>query len=238
MRFWRGALTLLCICTTGGACLADCGHSSVVIQGSETERIEACLALRQVREYFLSIGSKVQPEFRLEFLDEVFVDLPGPDEGQPGEKLRVSGMFDANRLLIQVTSADSKKQLERRPWGVGWGPEAANSFLRHELVHMAVSQLSRGRRHSFSRAWIEYIAYCIQFELMPESLRVRIMNANVEVEPFSAPEQVNDFVYSVNPDLFGLRAHLYTKINGGRQFIKQVIADQVSFSTSEINFIR
>lgn len=220
-------------CALAAPSLADCGSASVKITGTDLQREAACNALREVTEYFARIGLAVEPAFTLEFRDQVFIDVWDFDNPAKRGKMQVSGVFDASRRSITITSSTSPFREGRKPWKLPWGPEIASSILRHELTHMVLSHVLESRKSRPSRSWLEFIAYSVQFELMPAELRERVLALNAEVQPFPYPEMVNAMIYGIDPDQFGISSYLFAKANGGRAFIRRIIDGEVNFTTGE-----
>lgn len=214
----------------------NCGFDDVSIEGEPAEVERSCAALERVLEAFDTMGFRIEPKFSLVFKDRVFVEMLAEPSQPHGarELLQVSAFFDSRRKRIEVTSFDSAHQQDRRPWGVDWGPEIGESILHHELAHMATfAVLGEGYWH-ISRAWLEFIAYSVEFEVMGSSLKAQILATNTELDFFTNVWEVNSVLYSVDPDGFGLRSHLMTEANGGLEFIRRVIAGEVSFSRSDV----
>lgn len=214
----------------------DCGFAGVTVEGGPAEIERSCVAIARVLEAFAAMGFRIDPKFSLVFRERVFVDVVAEPRRADGEReaLQVSGFFDSRRRLIEITSFDSAYQRSRRPWGVDWGPQIAESILHHELAHMATFAVLGDGYSRIGRAWLEFIAYSIEFEVMSPPLKARILANNAELEGFASIWEVNGFVHNADPDGFGLRSHLMTQANGGLEFIRRVIAGDVSFSRTDV----
>lgn len=232
----RGAaalsMLLACICFARPA-IAACGHDRVSVAGTPAEIEAACAALADVRGYFQDLGFKVEPTVRIAFSDEVFISLYDPWGAVRPARLQVSAYYDATKRAISTTSPSSTKRGDRKPWGLEWGPDIALSILRHELSHMFSHEILGARYGRMSKPWLEFIAAAVQFDLMAPDLRARIRNGFPDAEPFAFPEQVNAMIYGFDPDEFALRAHIHTQANGGRAFIRRLLAGEAGFDTSE-----
>lgn len=239
MNLFRAAALLLSVgllAAPARAEEADCGFDGVTVDGEPAEVERSCAALARVLEAFDAMGFRVEPKFSLTFKEQVFVEMraQSPQPGGAPDLLQVSAFFDSRRKLIEVTSFDSAHQQDRRPWGVDWGPEIGESILHHELAHMATfAVLGEGYWH-LSRAWLEFIAYCVEFEVMSPSLRGKILANNADLEPFAGVWEVNGFLHGVDPDGFGLRSYLMAEANGGLDFIRRIIAGEVPFSRNDV----
>lgn len=212
--------------------LADCGYDGVAIAGTATEIADTCRALSEVLDYFAQIGFKIQPNFKIMFSERVFIDIYDAQTQKITSKVQVSAFYDAGRNTIEATSASSPFQKERKPWGVEWGREISYSIVQHELIHGVVHQILSNSYSRTAKAWLEYVAYSVQFEIMSPDLRNRIAFNNPNIGPFDRPDQVNDMIHAFDPDLFGLRAHLFTQANGGRDFIRRILTSEVEFVTA------
>lgn len=205
--------------------LADCGAAGVEVVGTDEEVAVACDALDDVRDYFGRLGFTLEPSVEISFQEEVLLEV---DEG---DDYRVSGCFIAPLHRIEVTSWTSASQAERRPWGVDWGREIVASITRHELVHMAISEVLGEQDQRVGVPWHEFIAYAVQFELMDPTLRGRILESYADLSPFTSPDHVNVFLHGADPDAFGVRSYLYAQERGGIDFIRSILAGDVSFDT-------
>jgi hypothetical protein len=232
----RKSVFLLCIVFSASAPAAaengNCGFQLVTIKGTAVEVEQSCAALAKVLQTFAAIGFRIDPEFRLIFKDQVFVERL--DQAGQLDALRVLGFFDSRRSLIEMTSFQSSHQEERRPWGVIWGPEIAGSILHHELAHMATFAVLGDGYWRTDPSWLEFIAYSIEFEVMDPSLRAQILANNPSAEAFEGVLKVNPMLHGADPDRFGLRSYLMTRDKGGLEFIRRVLAGEVDFSTSDI----
>ncbi len=213
---------------------ADCGFDGVTIVGTATEIADGCRALSGVLGYFSRNGFSVEPHIKIVFKERVFVDLYDAQTLRIASRAQVSGFYDAQRMTVEIASASSPFQRDRKPWGIKWGREIAYSILQHELAHSVTHQILGTGYSRAAKAWLEFIAYSVQFEIMTPELRGAILQANPGINAFDRPEHVNDMIYGFNPDLFGLRAYLFTQASGGREFIRKIIAGEVTFETAPL----
>jgi hypothetical protein len=213
---------------------AECGHERISISGTPVEAAEACRALDAVLGYFRDVGVVVEPAFELVFKDRVVILLPDLAGSGVPRPTQVSGYYDAARRRLEVTTAKSPHKKDRSPWSIAWGPEIAFSILQHELVHMVVYAHLGMRAGQLSGAWHEYIAFAVQLDLMPASLRRRILDSHPTIQAFEHPEWVNPIHYAMDPDAFAIRAYRHAEANGGRGFIRRLLRQEVDFSTREL----
>lgn len=84
------------------------------------------------------------------------------------------------------------------------------------------------------KAWHEFIAYAVQFDLMDPMLKHKVMQNYPGVEPFEHPENVNQFVHAFDPDKFGVCAYLFAQSRGGADFLREILNDDESIYTGWI----
>jgi hypothetical protein len=221
---------------------AVCGYEGVSVSGTNEEIADACQALDEALSYFKRLNFQPKPEqLSIVFRDHVEIDVYlqdyGPAGGQPAGKSEVSGFFNFRRNELQITSGRRELHRERRPWGIAWGNAIAYSILQHELAHAVVASLLGSKYQKFGKAWHEFIAYAIQFDLMDGGLKSKVLANYPDAEPFRYPESVNAIVHAADPDAFGVAAYLFTEANGGLAFIGKILTREVPFSTEEFEFL-
>jgi hypothetical protein len=217
---------------------AECGHARVTIMtGSDDEKAGACKALNEVLGFFAEIGFRIDPEVSIFFSDQVFIDLFGPTSRSPTARGQVSGYYDAGKKKVEVTTGSSRHRKNRRPWNESWGPQVAYSILHHEITHMAI-QHSLGERYGrMAKAWVEFMAYSVQFYLMDAALRERILTSYTALRPIERPEEINPFLYIADPDAFAVAAFLYCEAHGGRALIGRLLSGTSGFNTDELLWV-
>lgn len=220
--------------------MAACGHNGVSVAGTAEEIADACRALEEVLSYFKKIGFQLDPEVSISFQDQVYIDMYlqtyGPAGKEPVGREEVSGTFNSNRKELQITSGRRELRRERRPWGIEWGQPIAYSILQHELAHAVVAGLLGSEYQKLGKAWHEFIAYAVQFDLMDRGLKSAVLANYPHAQPFAFPASVNSIVHCADPDAFGVSAYLYTEANGGAPFIGRILAKQVPFGTGEFEY--
>ncbi|MBN8542142.1 MAG: hypothetical protein J0L82_17250 [Deltaproteobacteria bacterium] len=158
---------------------STCDPSRIRIeQATSLEQKSACVAIRQLEDFFLKMAAPVTLDVTLKFENEVFLPLASTG----GEKTRVYGYFDSDKFEVVQSHFRSAYQVGRRsPWSLKWSDALAHSFLLHELSHLAVMKYlkSIGRsERQVAPEWHEAIAYTIQFLLMDSRLRNQIFEKN------------------------------------------------------------
>jgi hypothetical protein len=221
MRF-RSALFALLAAGLATACVtreapANCGHKGVEV--AYTHRADlgvACDALGEILAYFRRIGFDFEPRFSLSFAD--------PSEGKPAQGVLSYGYVDLRSSMIVVYSSTSSE-----PWGLPWNRKLAGSFLRHELVHIAVWQiLGREAAKRLAPEWHEFIAYAVQLDLMDPELRGEVLAKLPDVRAFAELSEVNEFTYGMNPDVFAVAAYLTYRERGAAEFVRRLLRGEIT----------
>jgi len=203
--------------------VAACGYDTVEISGSPEEAEIACDALEDVLTFFSELGFAIVPTVAIHFKDRVFCDFQGQDPARESCSVQVSGLYDHNRKVVEITSAKSPFREDRTPWGIDWGAEISYSILQHELTHMAVGEILGDKFRNLSAPWHEFIAYAVQLELMSPSLLSRALDVLPGAAAFTGTEQVHSISHAMDPDAFAIRSFLYAKDHGGGQFIVEIL---------------
>lgn len=221
--------------------LAACGYAGVAVSGTAEEIADACRALEDVLGYFRKIGFRPDPVVDISFQDQVHIDMYPhtyePAGKQAVDRNEVSGSYNFRLRELQITSGRRDIRRERRPWGIAWSQPIAYSILQHELVHAVVANLLGREYQKFAKAWHEFIAYSVQFDLMDRELKNKVLANYPDARAFQFPENVNPIVYAADPDEFGVSSYLFTEANGGPRFIGQLLVKEVPFSTHEFEFL-
>lgn len=228
---------MLLIVGSGQASFAACGHERVTVSGLPEEVEDTCRAMGQVLAYFKQLGFKPDLQATIIFHERVYIDMYDVRAEKIVGREQVSGFFNRRANEVQITSGHRGVARIRKPWGIEWGRAIAYSILQHELVHATTAAALGSDFDKMDRAWHEFIAYAVQFDLMESELKRSVMANYPGIEPFEYPENVNQLMHAADPDTFGVRAHLFAKENGGRAFIKNVLENEIDFSTRKLDFI-
>lgn len=190
---------------------ANCGYWGVEIASTDrTEVGAACEALTDTIAYFRKAGFRVEPNFTLTFEER--------NTGSSAGRLLTHGHFDPRAARIVVYRSSSIA-----PWGLPWNKKLAASFLRHELVHMAVWQIIGSDPERLPREWHEFIAYAVQLELMDRELLGELLGKVANAGPFANLSQVNEFTYAMNPEVFAVAAYETYRERGAERFVRQLL---------------
>lgn len=194
---------------------------------TEIETAQTKIAYKKLVDYFLKLGITISPKIKVVFEDEVFtVDAEG-------QRTQVYGYFDTDKEEIHLMHFKSEGQSGRFVWRIDWSDEMASSFLLHELAHlMTVSALGHDFK-KLNRAWHEWIAYSIQFELMPVKLRGEILKKFPAAESsfFENFQSVNVMNYGFDPETFAVRSWRSYRHWGGIKFLKLLLNGKVHLPT-------
>ncbi len=191
-----------------------CGHAQVRLVNAQLRHVaQACAALRDVLTYFGELGLAFEPTVAIEF---------GVLSHEAEGWFRSHGSFDARALSIRLNDAAGF-----RAWGIPAQGALGDSFLRHELAHLAVDvilgeQISRVPRH-----WQEFVAYAVQFELMSSPLRETILAANRDIGAFDELAYVNEFIYVSAPEAFAIAAYKTYVARGRGKLLRQILTFEI-----------
>lgn len=219
---------------------AACGYDAVSVSGTSEEAADACRALAEVLSYFEKIGLQPNPSVSISFENQAYIEVFQQTHELRKEsvgKSPVSGYYDFRRMELHITSGRREVPRERKPWGIEWDRPIAYSILQHELVHAVVASLLGNGYQQLAKEWHEVIAYAVQFHVMEDGVRRRVLANYPGAKPFQFPENVNPVVYAADPDEFGVSAYLFTEANGGPRFVAELLAKKVPFSTREFEFL-
>jgi hypothetical protein len=190
---------------------ADCGYRDVAVVYDDPAELDmACQALSDVLGYFRDIGFAILPKLSLRFA-----------ERSSGQVL-THGYFDGARSQSVV---DRRSNVS--PWGLQWTAELSGSFVRHELVHMAIWEILGGSPARLRREWHEFMAYAIQLDLMGSDLRRRVLAAQAQTPAFASLMQVNEFTSQMAPHAFAVGAYKTYLANGQEKFTAQLLRGEV-----------
>lgn len=217
MRSFLVVVALVLALLPASPAAASCGAEDVTVTGRADEQALACDALRAVEGYFAAFdGGDRAPAFRIVFVESI----PADDSAASRP---VTGTYWRSKHLIEVTSLDSRSAAGTLHWHLPWSRQIAQSVVTHEIVHAFTAQIEG----SLPVAWIEYMAYAIQFELMAPDLRRTILAAYPDARAFSDNTQVCDINYLIDPDLFAVRAYLDYLQRGGHAYVASILGGEV-----------
>lgn len=189
-----------------------CGFAKVrLVRARLHDVATACAAIADVVGYFAAIGFTFEPQGTIAF------GTPPTEHG--GNWFRSHGSFDARTLTIRVTT-----DRDVSAWGLTASAGLAASFLRHEIVHLAVRLMLGERSARVPRHWQEFIAYAIQIELMPMALREPILQAAPDAQAFSSLFHVNEFLYGLDPEVFALASYRTYIARGRGALVRQILS--------------
>ena len=194
---------------------AHCAGGRVkAVDVAPPQATEICRAAADVTAYFAALGFRIKASTSLTVR---FRPVAGGEHGR-----RTHGYFHpASRTIVVFRSPDAA------PWGLAWHSSVETSFVRHELVHAAVSDILSADTARLRPEWHEFIAYAIQIDLMEASLRDRVLGRYRDAEAYADLMGVNEFTYGTEPERFAVSAYRTYLARGGRQFIKALLTFQI-----------
>lgn len=192
---------------------SSCGYRNVKVSNFQgTELTVTCKALSEVVAYFHNIELDFDPRVSLLFRDK---NVEVPKSAPAGQSY---GFFDErNSTIVMMRSSVV------RPWGFDWNSELAASFLRHELIHMAVRLILGNDYERLRPEWHEFIAYSVQFELMSPSLRNSILASHRDVMEFPSLAGINEFTSRMDPAIFSIASYKTYRHNGSEKLIRRLL---------------
>jgi hypothetical protein len=216
----RAALALCTLSMLGGHAVSaeksgTCNPYEVaVIYEGLAELGAACRAIRDVVGYFQRINVYFSPKISIQFANRA---SEGPAGHSPAH-----GLFDPlqSRIVIYRVS-------DARPWGQAWSSKLVESFLRHEIVHLAVWQAVNRDRKRLRPEWHEFVAYAIQLELMDPDLRKEVLVTNQSVSAAKDLTEINEFSHGMNPEGFAVMAYKTYLERGGERFVRQLLNSEI-----------
>jgi hypothetical protein len=202
--------------TRDAARAAACGHADVEVGGATPrEAADLCAALSEVRGYFGAMGFQWEPTGSVAFLAR-----GDPTSSRAGH---VHGYFDRRQSAVVLF-----REPVASPWRLGWSDELAASFLRHELVHMALWQILRDAAPMrLRREWHEFIAYAVQFALMSPQLRDQVLASDPDALAFEQLDGVNEFIAGMVPERFAISAYRTYVERDGARFVAQLLRFEI-----------
>ncbi len=197
------------------AIASTCQYSQVIISdATSAESAEACRALADVVGYFQKLQFSFEPAFSIRVRSSMSTDN---NEGR-----RSHGFFDSSEGTVVLFRSSNGA-----PWGLDWSQDLANSFLRHELVHVSLWHILGDDFERIRPEWHEFIAYAIQFDLMNTQLREQILANNVDIGPFSDLANVNEFTHGMAPDNFAISSYRTYLSRGSGTFINRLLTFEI-----------
>lgn len=188
-----------------------CKHKGVtVLNNSPNELTMVCRAMNDIVAYFKSIGFSPKLKATLTFADRA------------GDRGFSHGYFDANESRIVVYRSSNAS-----PWGRPWTSRMAASFLRHELVHLAIWEILGEVPTRLKQEWHEFVAYAIQFDLMDPKLRSSVLASMGHIRPFETFLEINEFVARMKPGQFAVAVYKMYRAKGGRKFVQQLLLGKI-----------
>lgn len=194
----------------------QCGHARVAVQATTATATDfhiTCDAVRAGVEFLNSLGMDTDVTLQLTVVDE----LPSP------HGVGSLGQFDPERGEIRILSLARclAACAANPPFGIPMNVEIHRSFIVHEVVHAITHAALAGR--NLPRLRLEYLAYVAQITSLPEDLRARLIAAG-GVEGFQRDDQINQGVYFLDPNRFGIMCYLhYRRPENGNAYLRKIL---------------
>lgn len=164
----------------------------------------------------------------LTFLAGIGLDTSEPlsvlasDAEAAGHHAAEVGSYDTRDHRVRVRTFDGCARLASAEplFRVPMEESLYASFIAHEIAH-AVIHANAGQ-HRTARIAQEYIAYVVQLETMPESLRARIL-ARYDQEGFNKASDIGETYLLIDPHAFAVKAYRhFLKTENGASFLRRL----------------
>lgn len=144
---------------------------------------------------------------------------------------RCFGVFHCNDDLVEVLTPDALSEAVQLSGSFTNLPVEVlfDSLVTHEVSHVLAFQSTVGAPRTAVE--VEYIAYALQMQSLPEDDR----NAFVEAHPVTEPVALmglNSIILSFSPEVFAVKAWThYHQEGNGCEFIHGILKHEVNFPT-------
>lgn len=210
-----GALAVLIDPSASAEQAGKCNSYDVAVFYEDASELDAaCRAIRDVVGYFQRIDVDVSSKVSVHFANRA-------SNGSAGHS-PAHGLFDPLQSRIVIYRASGA-----RPWGKAWSSKLVGSFLRHEIIHLAIWQTVNGDRKRLRPEWHEFMAYAIQLDLMDPELLNQVLVAHGDVGAVKDLTEINEFSYGMNPEGFAVVAYRTYLERGAAAFVRQLLKSEI-----------
>ncbi|HRQ58356.1 MAG TPA: hypothetical protein PLN31_13130 [Azoarcus taiwanensis] len=214
------ALALLALSHSGTAIASSnetvCAEWPVNLIGvrSEAEAALACDGAADAAQFLAPVGLYLPPTIRIDFVEA----LP------PYIASSAAGCYETTTQRVVMLHLE--QFLQHSTWfGVPTDIKLFRSAVAHEVAHVLVGCHLEERR--LPLAAHEYLAYVTMFATMDVESRERVLAANPGTG-FTRTEYINDLVYAIDPELFGVAAFRHWEQQPDKQdFLRRMLAGEV-----------
>lgn len=135
----------------------------------------------------------------------------------------VYGLYNSheNRIEIIDLASHLSEHHTKKPFGIDMTRELHNSFIVHEISHAYAH--ANAPKVGLSLVAHEYIAYIVQFSLLPSAMLRNILE-NHQVSAFESENEISALYFHLNPEYFAVKSWRHYSIPGnGRLFIDAIL---------------
>jgi hypothetical protein len=181
---------------------------------SEAEATLACDGAADAAQFLAPIGLYLPPSIRIDFVEA----LPSYMASS------AVGCYETTTQRVVILYLEHF--LQHSPWfGVPNHAKLFRSAVAHEVAHVLVGCHLGERR--LPLAAHEYLAYVTMFATMEAENREQILAANPGTG-FRRTEHINEIVYAIDPELFGVESYRHWEQQPDSQgFLRRMVAGEV-----------
>ena len=135
----------------------------------------------------------------------------------------VYGLYNSHQKKIEIVDLAShlSEHHSKKPFGIEMTQEIHKSFIAHEISHAYTE--ANAPETGLSLVAHEYIAYIVQFSLLPKSVRSEILR-NFHVPAFENENEISALYFYLNPEYFAVKSWRHqSSLENGKSFIKGIL---------------
>lgn len=224
-RFPRLRLLAVCIllqaAAFGSASAQVCGDPLLQVEGASAETAaRVCAAAEDAKVQLAQCGLTQTRRVTLDIRERI--DGPAP---------HCAGLYRCG--TDRVILLDPDLVATAMPEGSAFAPLPPDLYFRslvvHEMSHALMDQ-AECRAADFCDADLEYVAYAMQLQSLPEEARAKVLDFR-DVPEDPDPARLNDFLLWMKPDIFALYAWAHFSAPGnGCAFVGKLVSGEASLA--------
>ncbi|OOZ13455.1 hypothetical protein BOW35_10430 [Solemya velum gill symbiont] len=192
-----------------------CPNANATVSGMNTaDFVMVCEAVADTAKLMSSLGFNTSAHLEIEILDDASRSL---------HPIPIIGLFNAKVRRVEIVDYATHLAGTRlgRPFGLPPSRELHYSFIVHEVSHAYTHENTRFTR--LSTVAHEYIAYVVQFSMMPAELRESILD-RIDVPAFTCDEEISEVYLNLNPSYFAVKSwRHFIKLENGKAYINAIL---------------
>ena len=175
-----------------------------------------CHAAKNVETFFNDMGYSITLD------NEIYFHFSIGNITSPKSSHVFFGYYDKEYGNVHIPYPELF-DLDQTLFGVAITPDVTLSIIYHELFHAGIYKIFGDEHYKLSSAWHEFAAFCGQFHFMPDYLKEKIELLNPTIGPFESESYVNNLLYELAVDWFGVSAHMTCKTKGIENMLSRII---------------